>query len=107
MSGNVISLAKAREEREPHWAGSCICLGCRHEWTGVGPVGVTVCLDCPSCGLSKGVLKYLFGAQEGDLVFECSCGCEAMTIYKRRGRFYTKCMACGTDQTAAVYGEAL
>lgn len=102
----VISLADERVARQPHWEGPCVCLGCRHEWHGVAPVG-EMFVDCPSCGLPKGHPKHPFGAQQGDTVFECSCGSEALTAYKRKGRFYMLCMACGTNQTSAIYGEAL
>jgi hypothetical protein len=99
----VISLSAVREERAPHWEGTCVCLGCKHEWHGVGPIGVTQ-LDCPQCELPKGVVKYPFGAQPGDLLFECTCGSEALTAYTRTGRFWLRCMACGIDHTEAVFG---
>lgn len=98
----VVSLAAAREERTPHWEGTCICLGCRHEWHGVGPVGNPE-ITCPECDLPKGVAKFLFGAQPGDLMFTCLCGSEALTAYQRAGKFWLRCMACGTDHTEAVF----
>ena len=100
----VISLQKAREEREPHLAGEAVCIGCRHEWAGVAPVGVWQ-LECPSCGAMKGIWRYPVGAQEGDSYFLCNCGCEALTAYFRGGVFYLKCMSCGTDQSNAIFGE--
>jgi len=101
----VISLAAYKEEREPHWAGDCICIGCGHEWVGVGPVGVVGGLECPSCTLPKGHIKHLFGPEEGDAVFTCqTCGSIAMVNYKRRGWLYTRCMGCGTDHTDDIYG---
>ena len=99
----VISFQQAKEDREPHWSGPCVCLGCRHEWHGVAPVGTTI-LECPSCGLMKGRTKFLFGADEGDQFFICNCGSEALTAYVRCGRFRIVCMACGVDQTEAIYG---
>lgn len=99
----VISLAAFRQERSPHWSGKCVCLGCRHEWVGVGPIGKTAGLDCPACDLPKGACKHPFGAQEGDLEFRCNCGCEALTAYVRHGRKWLRCMACGDDQTEAFY----
>lgn len=104
----VISLAAARAERQPHWQGKAICLGCRHEWEAIAPMGTYTDLECAECGLFKGVTKHPFGCDEGDLEFRCTCGCEALTVYKRAkdGRFYTRCMACGTDHTAAIYGDA-
>jgi len=99
----VVSLAQARKEREPHWTGACVCLGCRHEWQGVGPIGTVMNLQCPACDLPKGQCKYPFGAQEGDQLLICNCGCEALTAYKRGRHFHVKCMACGTDLTEAFY----
>ena len=99
----VISLAQAKAEREPHWSGNCVCLGCRHEWVGVGPMGTHVCLQCPSCDLPKGVVKHPFGCPEGALLLGCNCDCEALTAYKHNGHFHVTCMACGTDLTHAFY----
>lgn len=100
----IISLAAAREERQPHWRGTAYCVGCKEEWQAVAPIG-TMSLDCPACELPKGVPKYPFGADEGDLLLVCDCGCEALTAYRRKGLFYVKCMACGTDLTHSFYGS--
>lgn len=103
----VISLAAAREERQPHWSGTVHCVGCQHEWVGVAPMG-TMWLDCPNYELPKGHPKHLFGADVGDSEFSCVCGGQALTAYVRaKGqRFFLRCMACGTDQTNAVFGDA-
>ena len=98
----VISLAAAREERQPHWEGTARCIGCQHEWQAIAPMG-TMWLDCPSCSLPKGHPKHPFGAALGDDFLKCDCGCEALTAYKRKGNFYVRCMACGTDLTHAFY----
>lgn len=100
----VISFAEAKAEREPHLAGEALCIGCRHKWACVAPVG-TWQLECPTCGAMKGIFRYPIGAQEGDLGFACSCGCEALTAYMHQGHFRLKCMSCGIDQTDAVFGE--
>lgn len=106
MSGdNIVSFAAAREERSPHFAGEAKCVGCGHEWAAVAPAG-TQRLDCPSCDLPKGVWKHPFGAADGDRLFICNCGSEALTAYFRKGRFRIVCMGCGTDQTSAIFGEA-
>lgn len=99
----VISLAAAREERSPHWSGTCKCIGCQHEWVGVAPMG-TFFVGCPSCGLPKGHPKHPFGAQDGDSVFICNCGSEALTAYRHNGKFTLRCMGCGDDHTEAVFG---
>lgn len=99
----VISLAKAREERQPHWTGTAHCVGCHHEWQVVAPLG-TMILDCPSCSLPKGMPKHPFGADAGDLCLTCAeCGGEALTAYKRAGKFWVRCMGCGNDLTGAFY----
>lgn len=98
---SVISLAGEREKRSPHWSGCCICLGCKHEWVSVAPIGVMF-VDCPSCGLPKGHPKHPFGASEGDSLFQCDCGSEALTAYFRKGELRLMCMACGKNVTEAV-----
>jgi hypothetical protein len=102
---SVVSLAAAREERQPHLMGECLCIGCRHEWAGVAPVGVWL-MECPSCGSMKGIWRNPIGASPGDSFFSCVCGCEALTAYQREGLFHLKCMSCGTEQTNAVFGDA-
>jgi hypothetical protein len=91
-------------ERSPHLAGEAVCIGCGYEWASVAPTG-TWQLECPSCGTMKGVWRYPVGGAEGDMVFRCACGCEALTAYKRGALFHLKCMSCGTEQTAAIFGE--
>lgn len=87
------------------WIGGIgLCIGCRHEWAAAAPTG-TIKLECPSCGSMKGIFKYPVGGKEGDAVFACNCGCEALTAYTRAGKFWLRCMSCGIDQTSAVFGE--
>lgn len=102
----VISLAAKRAEREPHWEGACVCVACRHEWRAVGALGTFTGLQCPSCELPKGVVKYFFGADAGDMELRCDCGCEALTAYKRArdGLKVLRCMNCGTDLTNTYFG---
>lgn len=99
----VISLAAAREERQPHWTGTAKCIDCGHQWEAVAPLGQRW-VDCPSCGLNKGTPFRPFGADEGDRLLFCNCGCEALTAYQRKGRMWVRCMGCGTDLTDAFYG---
>lgn len=101
----VVSLADAKAARQPHWTGSCVCLGCRHEWVGVGPSPFEgVNLDCPECKLPKGTVKYPFGASAGDMVLTCNhCGGEALTAYVRDNLHYVRCMGCGNDLTDAFF----
>lgn len=83
--------------------GAALCIGCRHEWEAAAPTG-TWQLECPSCGSMKGIFRHPIGASPGDVAFSCNCGCEALTAYMRAGKFWLRCMSCGTDQTEAVFG---
>lgn len=103
MTGEVVPFARP-ERDDLHLDGEALCIGCRHEWVAVAPVGVWQ-LDCPSCGATKGIWRYPVGGQEGDYVFHCNCGCEALTAYFHKGLFRLKCMSCGTEQSAAIFGE--
>ena len=103
MSAEIVPFAKPERE-EPHLAGEALCIGCRHEWVAVAPVGVWQ-LECPSCTSMKGIWRYPVGGDVGDAVFQCACGCEALTAYYRDARFHLKCMSCGKEQTNAIFGE--
>jgi hypothetical protein len=87
----------------PEMEGTAKCIGCQHEWEAVAPLG-TAQLECPSCRTMKGMWKHPFAARDGDLEFRCLCGSEALTAYQRHGKFWLRCMNCGTDQTEAVFG---
>lgn len=101
---SVIDFAAKKAEREPHWQGACACMNCRHEWESVGPIGAHVGLQCPNCGLPKGITKFLVGAQVGDRELVCDCGCEAFTAHIRPdGLKRVSCMACGLNLTEAFY----
>lgn len=79
--------------RMPHNTGDCICLGCKHTWVGVTPVGIVDTLECPSCGLMKGTYAYLC-EKEGPR-WECNCGCQHFFI-RPEG---VMCVYCGISQT--------
>lgn len=102
----VVQFKRPPAKPEAEWAsGEAICIGCRHQWVQVSPVG-TRWLECPGCGSNKGIYKQPFGAGEGDSVFTCGdCDNEALTAYKHEGLFYLRCMSCGTDHTNAVFGD--
>ena len=89
---SVISLADRRKPKEtpaPHAAGDFKCLHCSHTWVGVVPIPVTP-VDCPECGLKKGVHTKLLSYDDHDH-FHCSCGCSMFSII--RSCFY--CVQCG------------
>jgi hypothetical protein len=53
----------------------------------------------------KGIYSQPFGADVGDSVFTCNaCDGEALTAYYHGGLFYLRCMGCGADHTAAIFG---
>jgi len=51
----------------------------------------------------KGMFRYPISADEGDSLFLCQCGCEALVAYYRKGKFRIQCMNCGTHQTDALF----
>lgn len=98
----VIDLQAHRESKQPHWSGEVYCVGCQHTWVGVAPIG-TEWVDCPSCSMPKGTPRHPFGGTVGDAILTCTCGCEALTAYKREGAFCVRCMKCGNNLTEAFY----
>ena len=61
-------------------------------------------LECPGCGLRKGVTKGLVGGDAGDMVFLCPCGSEALIgLITPAGNMRLRCMLCGTDHWHAVF----
>lgn len=100
---SVIDFAAKKLEREPHSEGWRICLGCRHEWRGVAPLGVNSSLECPECGLAKGVTKNLYGEEDGDAVFLCNCGCDVLfASVDRQGVRRIQCVACGVNHADSL-----
>lgn len=77
--GEVVSLAQHREENSPHGAGQCVCVKCKHEWTGVAPVGIAA-FECPACREpTSGRWKKPFLSSAGQRYIACnSCDGELM-----------------------------
>ena len=96
--GDIVSFP---ERADPHLSGEAVCLSCRHKWVCVAPVGVWQ-LECPSCGCMKGIFRLPVGADRHESSFVCKCGCEAMTVYFRKGQTVIGCMNCGIDHTATI-----
>lgn len=86
----VLSLQKAREERQPHMTGAAKCQVCAHTWQAVAPVGVHE-LECPSCGSTKGYM--VNSVMRGDERFVCNCGCDVFRISRQHGPY---CVNCAT-----------
>lgn len=90
---NVVSILN----KLPHLAGTIVCLGCKHEWEGVAPVGGTV-FECPECGTFRSVMK---GVIEPEVVFVCVCGCHHYTL----GIDAPVCLHCGRYADAYLEGD--
>ena len=97
----VVSLAKWKEENSPHWCGKVKCIACKHEWDGVGEIG-NMWVECPSCERVTGTPKYAFAGRQGDSIYTCNCGSEAMTVFYRGNDLRMICMSCGIDHSDVV-----
>lgn len=86
--GDVISLDSAR----PHMQGPAVCLHCKTTWDAVALAG-TWHLECPSCGLWKGVFQGLALAADGDQVWTCDCG---GTLFQCTRSVGWRCVTCGS-----------
>lgn len=73
---NIVSLDQFKKDNEPHCSGVAKCIGCKHTWVAIAPVG-TFHLECPNCETFKGVFDGLAMPQ---LRYECSCGCDLFFI---------------------------
>jgi hypothetical protein len=91
--GDVIHLPTARERRDGYTAGEVLCLACLHRWTAVAPVGVTE-LECPECGLVRGVWCLPLELEVGTHKWVCDCGCDLFKLADRGA----VCARCGAEQ---------
>ena len=88
---DIIDLAKAREERQPHCQGLAFCMTCEHEWEAVWPTG-KVDLECPKCHSMRGRSKFDVSPPEGTRVWTCnSCGNQLFNLLTDR----VHCPGCG------------
>ncbi len=87
---DVIDLAAAKQEREPHMTGKAKCQACAYTWQAVAPVGVHE-LECPSCGATKGYMVH--AVVRGSESFVCDCGCDVFRISREHGPY---CVHCAT-----------
>jgi hypothetical protein len=95
----VTDIIPLPQRTDPHLAGKAVCLGCRHEWVAVAPVG-TVALTCPACGTNKGVMLNLVSVEEPMSVWTCNCGCEIFKIVGDANKRFSHvmCLHCGAAQ---------
>lgn len=94
----IIDLAKARKEREPHIAGALFCQGCDYEWSAVWEMGTTE-FECPNCNSMRGRSKFDVAPTPGSKVWSCmSCGNQLFNLLPDR----VHCPGCGKQWD---YGE--
>ncbi len=87
---NVVELKK----KEPHGSGEAFCLHCNHEWVAVAPVG-DIQLECPNCSTWKGLYRFPFAPNVGDVERFCNCGNKYFCLTPE-GHL---CPNCGTYQS--------
>lgn len=97
----VINLEKARLERMPHSQGPVRCLGCRHEWHAVRPAGA-VELECPKCGLLKGVPLGLF---DRDGIGHLECPVDGNDLFNVLENGHIFCPHCGNEAPFSLAGD--
>ena len=91
---NVVNLA----ERRPHVSGKAKCLHCKHEWVAVAPEMASP-LECPECGLDKGVFSGLASRAE---LLHYTCGCGSDTFFLSENGPY--CANCGEWAPMTIEG---
>jgi hypothetical protein len=86
--GNVLDLSNRGE-----WsAGVAVCLECHHRWAATAPAGTYCNLECPACGLHRGVFDRGFGPSADQPHCVCLvCGCNLFFI-RTDG---VRCFCCG------------
>lgn len=94
----VVDLQAARAERTPHVSGKARCMGCKHEWVAVAPIGMVTDLECPSCESMKGVMRFACEPADG-LKWICNCGNDLFMLTDKGAPF---CVNCGTRATGWV-----
>lgn len=101
---DIVSFQAEKEARQPHWSGPCICLKCKHEWIGVGPLPMPETLKCPSCNLYFGVAKGDFDPPDNSEYLKCD-NCDNMNfiIWRYPGQSSrVLCRVCGSDLTDVI-----
>jgi hypothetical protein len=90
--GAVLAFA-SREKLEQHGAGIAFCMGCKHEWAAVVPIGQDH-FECPACARMMGRWRFEFAPRDGTLVRKCNCGNQYFYL-TTEGHL---CVNCGTYQ---------
>jgi rubredoxin len=89
---NIVGFNKKLKKEDPWGSNTIICMNCKHEWIGVFPIGTDI-FECPECNTHKGLLKYQFLPEKGE-IRECKCG-NTLFYIQREGHF---CPNCGIYQ---------
>lgn len=76
-------------------SGEAKCVDCGHEWTAIAPIPYESGLECPECGLSRGGYKYPMAPNEGEIVYQCNCGCSHFWVIEGG----ILCVGCGAVTT--------
>jgi DNA-directed RNA polymerase subunit RPC12/RpoP len=91
---NIISLCKAREERNPHLSGPARCLSCKHEWILVAPVGTANdYYECPQCHRETGIMTGACGPPGDVSIWACGCGNDLFYLTEH---LQAVCPSCGS-----------
>ena len=59
-----------KEEKTPHCAGDAVCIGCKHKFVAVVPVG-EVGFSCPECESNRAIFV---NPVAPDVAWACGCG---------------------------------
>lgn len=97
MADRVVAFPK---KPAPHLCGPVRCIGCKHEWVAVSPVGVYDELECPSCGALKGVRTSTIAPEDGE-VWQCNCGNQLFFLTPTGAPL---CANCGLRATSWAEG---
>lgn len=87
---SVIDFAAKKQEKSAHLAGPAMCLGCKHTWAAVAPIGTTR-LECPDCGTHKGVFRGTMEPENSE-IWVCVCGNDVFIVQQHQ----ILCPTCGT-----------
>ncbi len=92
----VVDFTKFKEENCPHISGPAVCQTCKYKWVAVCPAG-TVVLECPSCGLNRGVYRDFIGVAPDDIKLCCGLCENDIFVFRVEPDDTTSiiCMGCG------------
>ena len=94
----VFNFEDEKQKRTPHFQGRAKCLDCKHEWQAVWPKEAGIIdLECPSCGMVKGLPVGTVRPQDDAKIFvclRCDTGCVHFHITSEWKAF---CCYCGFE----------